>query len=156
MKFHNCHNANDRCYYFYDKEVQSFNEAQRICDEKLKEFGFSTGILYEPRNQTNFIRVYELAEKFAWIPSVQIWLGLRDRRNNGQFQYVSDGGFPLIKQEWGGNVFLDLYHYFNLYICLPFLMFVQPAGNTHTYISYHVKEFQMPYAQYRFIRNSVP
>merc|ERR1712223_1118992 len=48
----------------------------------------------------NFIKIYELAEKYSRHSSLQIWIGLTDTEEDGQFKYISDGGFPLISFPW--------------------------------------------------------
>ena len=49
---------------------------------------------------------YQLAQKFSRLSSIQIWLGLTDTEEDGQFKYVSDAGFPLISFPWGGNILI--------------------------------------------------
>ena len=95
--------VNDRCYYFFDKEVKSFDDAQNICSEKFKEHGFNNGKLYEPKDLENFAKIYELAEQFSKKPTLQIWLGLNDKSNEGEFVYNSNGKLPQINAPWAGN-----------------------------------------------------
>ena len=92
---------NDRCYYFHNEEVKSFEDAQRICSEKFKEHGFSNGRLYEPKDIENFAKIYELAEEFSYHPTLQIWLGLNDKSNEGEFVYNSNGKQPKFNAPWG-------------------------------------------------------
>ena len=48
--FKNSKWMNEKCYYFHDREVQSFEEAKNICSNKFQKYGFDNGRLYEPRN----------------------------------------------------------------------------------------------------------
>ena len=93
---------NDRCYYFFDHK-KSFDDAQKICSEKFKEQGFNNGRLYEPKDLKNFGKLYELAEQASKRPTLQIWLGLNDKSNEGEFVYNSNGKQPKINAPWGGN-----------------------------------------------------
>ena len=94
---------NDRCYFFFDKEEKSFDHAQKICSEKFKEHGFNNGRLYEPKNIENFVKLYEFAEQVSDHPTLQIWLGLNDKANEGEFVYNSNGKQPKFNAPWAGN-----------------------------------------------------
>ena len=59
---------------------------------------------YCAQHAGNFIKIYELAEKYSRHSSLQIWIGLTDTEEDGQFKYISDGGFPLISFPWAGTV----------------------------------------------------
>ena len=52
---------NDRCYYFHNKEVKIFGDAQKICSEMC---GFDNGILYEPKDLENISKIYEPGHEF--------------------------------------------------------------------------------------------
>ena len=91
---------NDRCYYFFDKK-KKFDDAKKICSEKFKEHGFKNGRLYEPKDLKNFAKIYELAEQFSYHPTLQIWLGLNDKSNEGEFVYNSNGKQPKFNAPWG-------------------------------------------------------
>ena len=94
---------NGRCYYFHDEEVKSFEDAQKICSEKFKEHGFNNGILSEPKDIENLVKIYELAEQFSKEPTLQLWLGLNDKSKEGEFMYNSNGLLPNLNAPWGGN-----------------------------------------------------
>ena len=85
---------NDRCYFFHNKEVQSFDDSQKICSDTFKQHGFNNGRVYEPRDHDNFKVVYELAEEFSKRPTLQLWIGLNDKEKDGQFVYNSNGRLP--------------------------------------------------------------
>ena len=110
----------DVCYYFHNEEVRSFSDAQKICSDKVANFGFDNGRLYEPRDANTFAQIYSLAEEFSNRPTLQMWLGLTDLEEEGQFRYDSNGQTLKMDAPWGGNVF-------------SFLMFVFP--NYHDSIS---------------------
>ena len=93
----------DKCYFFYNKEVGSFEDAQKICSDTFKQHGFENGRIYEPKDTKNFVKVYKLAEEFSKRPTLQLWLGLNDREKEGEFVYNSDGKLPKIKEHWAGN-----------------------------------------------------
>ena len=99
---------NDRCYFFHNKEVRSFDDSQKICSDTFKQHGFDNGRVYEPRgsdyfdNENNFTKVYEMAEKFSKRPTLQLWIGLNDKEKDGQFVYNSNGRLPRYTH-WGGN-----------------------------------------------------
>ena len=93
---------NDRCYLFFDGK-KSIGDAQKICSEKFKEHGFSNGILYEPKDLDNFVKLYELAVQVLDHPTHQIWLGLNDKVNEGEFVYNSNGKQPTFNAPWSGN-----------------------------------------------------
>ena len=99
---------NDRCYYFHDEEVKSFEDAQKICSEKFREHGFNNGILYEPKDVKIFAKVYELAEQFSKNPTLQLWLGLNDKSKEGEFVYNSNNQVPKFILPWAGN-YLSLF-----------------------------------------------
>jgi len=90
----------DRCYFFHNKEVQSFDDSQKICSDAFKKHGFDNGRVYEPRGSgyvdyiENFIKVYEMAEEFSKRPTLQLWIGLNDKEKDGQFVYNSNGRLP--------------------------------------------------------------
>ena len=94
---------NDRCYYFYNKDVGSFDDAQKICSDTFKQHGFENGKLYEPRDAEFFVKIYRLAEDFSQRPTLQLWLGLNDKEKDGEFVYNSDGKLPKINPPWAGN-----------------------------------------------------
>ena len=98
---------NDRCYHFYNKEVGSFDDAQKICSDTFKQHGFGNGRLYEPREDENFIQIYRLAEDFSQRPTLQLWLGLNDKENDGEFVYNSNRQLPKINA-WAGNLSYSL------------------------------------------------
>ena len=91
---------NDRCYYFHNKEVKIFNDAQKICSEMC---GFDNGRLYEPKDLDNFSKIYELAEQFSGKPTLQLWLGLNDKSKEGEFVYNSNRKIPNFNTPWAGN-----------------------------------------------------
>ena len=95
---------NDRCYYFYNKDVGSFDDAQKICSDTFKQHGFENGKLYEPRNAEIFVKIYRLAEDFSQKPTIQLWLGLNDKEKENEFVYSSNGKLPEINAPWGGNL----------------------------------------------------
>ena len=102
----------DKCYLFYNKEVGSFDDVQKICSDTFKQYGFENGRLYEPRDSENFVKIYKLAEEFSKRPTLQLWLGLNDKEKENEFVYNSNGEFPKINALWAGN-FLSLrsFHY---------------------------------------------
>jgi len=85
---------NDRCYFFHNKEVRSFDDSQKICSDTFKQHGFDNGRVYEPRDQDNFKVIYELAEEFSKRPTLQLWIGLNDKEKDGQFVFNSNGRLP--------------------------------------------------------------
>ena len=91
---------NDRCYYFHNKEVKIFDDAQKICSEMC---GIDNGRLYEPKDLENFSMIYQLAEKFSKQPKLHLWLGLNDRLNESVFVYNSNGKLPKFLAPWAGN-----------------------------------------------------
>ena len=94
---------NDRCYYFYNKEVASIDDVQKICSDTFTQHGFENGRLYEPRDAENFVKIYRLAEDFSQKRTLQLWLGLNDKEKDGEFVYNSNGNLPKINAPWGGN-----------------------------------------------------
>ena len=91
------------CYYFHNKAVRSFIDAQKICSDKFAKFGFDNGRLYEPRDANTFAQIYSLAEEFSNRPTLQIWLGITDLEE-GQFRYISNGQTLKMDAPWGGNI----------------------------------------------------
>jgi len=91
---------NDRCYFFHNKEVRAFDDAQKICSVIGKQHGFENGRIYEPKDSENFVKIYKLAEEFSKRPTLQLWLGLNDREKDGEFVYNSNGKLPKIKEHW--------------------------------------------------------
>ena len=85
---------NDRCYFFHNKEVPSFDDSQKICSDTFKQHGFDNGRVYEPRDSDNFDVVYALAEEFSKRPTLQLWIGLNDKEKDGQFVFNSNGRLP--------------------------------------------------------------
>ena len=110
--FDNSKWMNNKCYYFHNEEVQSFNDAQEICRNKFKQQGFDNGRLYEPRTIESFQMVYELAEEFSKKKTLTIWLGLEDKEKEGEFTYSSDGTLPTFSIPWGSKSI-------NYYLSLP-------------------------------------
>ena len=55
---------NDTCYYFYNDGFYDFDEAQSICSEAFKYYGFENGRIYEPQNLDDFKKTFEMAEDF--------------------------------------------------------------------------------------------
>ena len=98
---------NDQCYYFYNEEVKLFDDAQKICSEAFKKHGFDNGILYEPKNPENFVKIYELAEQISNHSTLQLWLGLNDRSKEGDFVYNSNNQVPKFIAPWAGNYLTD-------------------------------------------------
>ena len=96
---------NGVCYFFYNEEVRSFNDAKKVCSDEAKKFGYNNGRLYEPRDANIFAQVYKWAEEFSKRPTLQIWLGMTDSAQEGTFTYVSDGQTSKIVAPWGGNLF---------------------------------------------------
>ena len=94
----------DKCYLFYNKEVGSFDDVQKICSDTFKQYGFENGRLYEPRDSENFVKIYKLAEEFSKTPTLQVWLGLNDKEKENEFVYNSNGEFPQINGLWAGNL----------------------------------------------------
>ena len=94
---------NERCYYFHNTKIKSFDNATSICSEIFKKFGFDNGGLYEPKNLEEFAEIYKLAEQFSEKPTLQIWLGLNDRLNESEFVYHSTGKQPKFNAPWSGN-----------------------------------------------------
>ena len=93
----------DKCYYFNNHKVQLFDEAQTICFEKFEEYGFNDGRLFEPEDTEIFFKIYKLAEKFSKKHTLQLWIGLNDRKEEGDFVYNSNGKLPNFTIPWGGN-----------------------------------------------------
>ena len=93
----------NKCYYFHNKELQSYDDVQRTCSLIFKQYGFNNGRLYEPRDAETFAKVYRLAEEFSNYTTLQIWLGMNDNENEGQFRYSSDGGLLTMNSLWAGN-----------------------------------------------------
>ena len=89
---------NDRCYYFHNKEVKIFNDAQKICSEMC---GFDNGRLYEPKDLDNFSDIYKLAEQYSKKPKLHLWLGLTDKLKERTFVYNSNGESPKYIAPWG-------------------------------------------------------
>ena len=83
--------------------MRSFNDAQKICIDKFKDEGFDEGRLYEPRSKETFELVYKLAEEFSKRQTLTIWLGMDDKKNEGDFTYSSDGTSPTFRYPWGGK-----------------------------------------------------
>ena len=94
----------DKCYFFYDKEVGSSEDVQKICSDTFRQHGFENGRLYEPRDSENFVKIYKLAEEFSKRPTLQLWLGLNDKEKENEFVYNSNGEFPKINALWAGNL----------------------------------------------------
>ena len=104
--FEQSRSINGVCYYFHNKEVQSFNDTKKACSDEAAKFGFNNGRLYEPRDANTFAEIYMLAEEFSKQPKLQIWLGMTDSLKEGQFTYVSDGQASKMVAPWGGNLFV--------------------------------------------------
>ena len=96
---------NGVCYFFHDTEVRSFNDAKKVCSDEAKKFGYNNGRLYEPRDANIFAQVYKWAEEFSKRTKLQIWLGMTDSAQEGNFTYVSDGQTSKIVEPWGGKLF---------------------------------------------------
>ena len=94
---------NNRCYFFYDKEVASFDDSQKICSDTFKQHGCENGRLYEPRDAESFAKIYKIAEEFAEYPTLQLWLGLNDKEKEGEFVHSSNGKLSKIDAPWAGN-----------------------------------------------------
>ena len=94
----------DKCYIFYNYEVGSSENAQKICSDAFRDQGFENGRLYEPRDSENFIKIYKLAEEFSKRPTLQLWLGINDKEKENEFVYNSNGEFPKINALWAGNL----------------------------------------------------
>ena len=93
------------CYFFHNTEVRSFNDAKKVCSDEAKKFGYNNGRLYEPRDANIFAQVYKWAEEFSKRTKLQIWLGMTDSAQEGNFTYVSDGQTSKIVEPWGGKLF---------------------------------------------------
>ena len=93
----------DKCYLFYNKEVGSFDDVQKICSDTFKQYEFENCRLYEPRDSENFFKIYKLAEEFSKRPTLQLWLGLNDKEKENEFVYNSNGELPKINDLWAGN-----------------------------------------------------
>ena len=96
---------NGVCYFFHNTEVRSFNDATKVCSDEAKKFGYNNGRLYEPRDANIFAQVYKWAEEFSKRTKLQIWLGMTDSAQEGNFTYVSDGQTSKIVEPWGGKLF---------------------------------------------------
>jgi hypothetical protein len=94
---------NDQCYYLYNEEVKLFDDAQKICSETFKKHGFDNGILYEPKNLENVVKIYGLAEQLSNHSTLQLWLGLNDHSKEGDFVYNSNNQAPKFIAPWAGN-----------------------------------------------------
>ena len=108
--------SNGKCYYFHNEEVQSFDDAQQLCSDKVKQQGFDNGKLFEPKSTEILQKVYKLAEKFSNRPTLTIWLGLK--KIEGKITYSSDGTLPNFTLPWGSKLInfvhktLETYHLF--------------------------------------------
>jgi len=85
---------NNTCYYFHNTELQSFNEALKVCSTKFEKYGFKNGRMYEPRNKDTFEKLYKKAEEWAQYPTLQLWIGLHDYDKEGEFKFTSDKKIP--------------------------------------------------------------
>ena len=94
---------NNKCYFFHDKEVASFDDSQKICSDTFKRHGCENGKLYEPRDADNFKNIYKLAEEISEYPTIQLWLGLNDNEKENEFVHSSNGKLSKINAPWAGN-----------------------------------------------------
>merc|ERR1712018_1064127 len=83
------------CYYFYNG-YQTYDNAQSICYEHFKHMGMGNGRLYEPRIPSNHRFVYKAAIEISGLPNPPIWIGITDKKREGDFRYHSDNSpIPL-------------------------------------------------------------
>lgn len=102
-KFNHSKWMDNTCFYFHNIEIRSFDDAQKVCSDKFKKYGFNNGRIYEPRNEETFVEIYTLAEEFANYTTLQLWLGLHDNEKDGEFRYDSDNELPTIEIPWGSK-----------------------------------------------------
>jgi len=77
------------CYYFYNG-YETYEDAQSICYQHFKHFGMGIGRLYEPRVPSNSEIVYKAVSELSGLPDPAIWIGIDDKKREGDFRYFSD------------------------------------------------------------------
>ena len=93
--------SNGKCYYLHNEEIQSFENARKLCFDKSKQHGFGNGKLFEPKSTESLQHVYKLAENLSKKPTLTIWLGMDDQLSEGRFTYSSDGTSLSSTIPWG-------------------------------------------------------
>lgn len=84
------------CYYYYNG-YETYEDAQSICQQHFEFHGFQDGRLYEPRVPTNHELVYKAVTEISGLPNPAIWIGIDDKRREGDFRYYSDSAPAPIK-----------------------------------------------------------
>ena len=88
-----------KCYAF-ENVKRTFDDTQVRCGQI---FGSDIGgKIFEPRTDEVLVDVLKNAQ-IAWDTSPQTWLGITDRKSEGNFAYSSDGQSNLLSWNYGST-----------------------------------------------------
>ena len=84
--------------YFTDKISRNFDDSQAHC----KEIFPIGGRLFEPRDETTNKKVVKAKKKYhgGSYRGSTTWIGITDRRSQGNYRYLSDNGQLTVSSKW--------------------------------------------------------
>ena len=87
----NYRSIENRCYYF-ETTFKSYDDAKQNCNTK-----FPQGKLFEPKSSSSNKKVHKVALSIKWA---SFWIGITDKRSEGNWVYDSDGASVAFSIQW--------------------------------------------------------